>query len=519
MNVWDKIDSIINNSKNNTRQETKNNIQKKNKNDVYAVELYINHTRQGSYINIKNVPQDIVNKIKNYFTIRDKTIMGYEKKTCCFKYDDINKKLYIPRFGAFLLSKKFNQIAYNNCITVDNKINMSYIGEEPTFIQQLIIDHINETYFLHNNVSVGKCGIIINLQAGYGKTYLAMKLIAQLMSRTLIVVHNKTILKQWKDLLLTKFPNNSIGYYYGEKKEFGDIVVGVINSLILPDIKGFNSPNEFYNKFDVIIFDECHEYCAPGRSKIFDVCQCPYMIGLSATPEERNDNLSRVIKWNIGPVLDASTLEGYTIKDIPFKGNVVQVCYSGPDAFTKSIINKKLETVSATKMIEQFTEDPNRTKTVVDLVVEFYNKNHNIFVFADRRDYLEKINKELKIAYLESKILTNDKELESIRLVGGSSENDMIDAKENKRIILTTYAYMGTGCSIPRMDCIILATPRRTKSRQIINRIFRLGSDYSIVRQIIDIVDWKTSLKNQWYERLKYYKSQNFSIEVRKIKY
>ena len=82
------------------------------------------------------------------------------------------------------------------------------------------------------------------------------------------------------------------------------------------------------------------------------------------------------------------------------------------------------------------------------------------------------------------------------------------------RIILTTYQYMGTGKSIPKMDAIIYATPRKSKSRQFTNRIFRLGSNYDIERQIYDIVDWRTIVKNQWYKRKKYYNEKEYAIDI-----
>lgn len=512
MSVWDKIDSILDN------YESTQNLSVKVVNKKKSDKLTIHMTRSGTYINTDTLDSAIIKKIKNYFIIRDKTIMGYEKKTACFKHE--SDKLFIPRFGSFLLSNKFSNVTFINQIQKNNPINIEYTGEDPTFIQQLILDELFNKWFNKSSIDLGKGGAIINLQAGLGKTYLSLNLIGILKCRTLIVVHNKTILKQWKDLLEKKFPNNTIACYYGEKKGFGDIVVGVINSLILPTISGFESVRDFYDKFDLVIFDESHEYCAPGRSSIFEVCQSPYMLGLSATPEDRADNLDRIPKWNIGPILQADKLEGYSTEDVPFKGHVIQVRYNGPKKYTKSIISKKLETICVPKMIEQFTADKQRTKLVADLTMEFHKKNYNIFVFADRRDYLLEINKELKKIHLNSQILTDEKELDtlqSIRLVGGSKDEEMDNAKENKRIILTTYQYMATGCSIPKMNCIILATPRRRGSRQTINRIFRLGSDYSIIRQIIDVVDWKTSLKNQWYERVQYYKSQEFTQEIRVV--
>ena len=514
MSVWDKIDSILESCKNTPDNKPVHPTTQKNSNEI---KIYI--TRDGTYIKTTNLSFETIKKIKNYYTIRDQTIMGYEKKTTCYRHED--EKLFIPRFGALLLKNKFSDVQFSNKIKRTNPVEMKYAGEEPTCIQQLIIDELFNRWFDESSVTEGRAGAIINLQAGLGKTYLSLNLIGILQCRTLIVVHNRTILKQWKDLLDKKFPDNKIACYYGEKKAFGDIVVGVINSLVMPAIDGFENVKDFYNKFDFVIFDESHEYCAPGRSKIFEVCQSPYMLGLSATPNDRPDNLDKIPRWNIGAILQADKLEGYSTESVPFKGNVIQVRYNGPKKFTRAIISKKLETICVPKMIEQFTQDKQRTKLVADLTMEFHKKNYNIFVFADRRNYLLEINELLKGIHLEGQLLTDESELDtlqSIRLVGGSKGEEMDLAKKSKRIILTTYQYMSTGCSIPKMNCIILATPRRRGSRQTINRIFRLGSDYSIVRQIVDIVDWKTSLKNQWYERNEYYKSQGFTYETRIIK-
>jgi superfamily II DNA or RNA helicase len=229
--------------------------------------------------------------------------------------------------------------------------------------------------------------------------------------------------------------------------------------------------------------------------------------------------------WGIGPILVAASLDGYTEADIPFKGNVIQVRYLGPDKYTQLLTNEKLELMSAPLMIGQLTEDEFRLRMIADLIMEQHIKNYNIFVFADRRDYLTKIEEEIKQLSLKSHYLTNDEEakalnkIESIRLVGGSTSQDMEAAKNEKTIILATYQYMATGTSIPKMNAIVLATPRKSKSRQIIGRVFRFGSDYSIVRQIVDVVDWKTGLKNQWYKRKKYYDEQGYPIEVRQISY
>ena len=112
-----------------------------------------------------------------------------------------------------------------------------------------------------------------------------------------------------------------------------------------------------------------------------------------------------------------------------------------------------------------------------------------------------------------------DEVVNSKRLVGGATAEEIKFAEEYSNVILTTYQFMGTGKSIPKMDSIILTTPRKRKSEQFIGRIFRLGSNYSITRKIIDIVDWSCCFKSQWYMRKKYYDSQGYEIKIRPVKY
>jgi superfamily II DNA or RNA helicase len=104
-----------------------------------------------------------------------------------------------------------------------------------------------------------------------------------------------------------------------------------------------------------------------------------------------------------------------------------------------------------------------------------------------------------------------------MQLMGGASEKELNYAKSHANIILTTYQYMGTGCSIPRMDAIILATPRKRKSKQYIGRIFRLGSNYDSIREVIDLVDMSNYMKNQYYMRKKYYDNKKFPIKTRRV--
>jgi hypothetical protein len=153
----------------------------------------------------------------------------------------------------------------------------------------------------------------------------------------------------------------------------------------------------------------------------------------------------------------------------------------------------------------------------------------NIFVFSERRSHLEYLYQQFNYLLEEKYTENNYKSYLSIPeldinnnlvLYGGSSDEDIQMAKNKSNIIFTTYSYSSTGVSIDKMNAVILTTPRKSKSKQIIGRIFRLNKEHShIKRIIIDIIDNKSVLKNQLYSRMDAYKERECNIYKKNIDY
>jgi superfamily II DNA or RNA helicase len=475
---------------------------------------YICH--KGAYIFVKDLSTKELNYIHTTFTIKNKTIMGFWDITKYYSYYKVNNEpcILVPRFGLRIICKKIKLIARNQIqagLPARFKITAKFRGN-----QKIVFDELISTYFHSKQVKKGLAGAIIKLQAGQGKTFLGLQIIAYLKMKTFIVVHNELILKQWHKTIIENMPNVKVGLYYGKiKTENSDITIGIINSAL---------NYEKWHEIGLCIFDEAHLYSSKGRAEIYNMCQSTYMLGLSATPEDKKeklDNSYKLIQWQIGPILDAVTISGYTEEDIPFQGQVRVVKYRGHPDYTHTLINEALEIVSNSKMINQLTQDPYRIKLVTKLAREIIlQPNTNLFIFANRRSYLQDIHARLIEETNDDNILflTDDNEHDVVMtIMGQSNEDDVARAEINSRIILTTYQYFGVGKSIPRMNAMLLATPFKTGTEQYIGRIFRLGSDYTIVRNIIDIVDWDVTLKSQFYSRRKFYNKKEYPIETEEV--
>jgi hypothetical protein len=442
--------------------------------------------------------KDGYKKIKQKFIVKYKSPIGtfYIEKKIYVLIDDI---IIFPRFaGTKLLSNKILDKIINN-IPDGIHIDMQYTGKSNKN-QELIINHILNNQFSQSSVIKGYSGLTLKIIAGGGKTYCAMDIINRLHKKTLIIVPNTYLLKQWIELLTIYFPNNKIGEYYGKKKVDGDIIVSIINSLVSDSFefkikknKIVKTYNEFFSEFGLVILDESHIYCTDSFKIVYNRFQSTYMLGLSATPNERTDKCDIISHMNIGQVLDAENINNYQKSDIEFIADVHIIKYNAPDKYINTHINPKTQMICVPLIIEDFLNDEYRNKLILDELLKLFNLKLNIFVFSERRNHLEYLYNQFNYLLSENEIDNYENNLsvpeldinKNIVLYGGSTDQDIENAKLHSNIIFTTYSYSSTGVSINKMNAVILCTPRKSKSRQIIGRIFRLNRENNHIKRII----------------------------------
>jgi superfamily II DNA or RNA helicase len=487
-------------------------------------------TRNGLFVDTDQfTDKSIIGDIKKHFTLSITSPLKFTTYQSLVLQYTINDKKYLllPVHGGieYFSSKKAKklgidgaEITYNvHRTSTSSPLNLKRKGS-PTYNQKLVADHIMNTYFTDDCVKKGRSRLIVNLNTGLGKSYLAAEMISRLNLRTLIVVPNSAILGDWTTKVLrSEFNEKDVGYYYSKGKKMANIVVAVINSLVdqeksftFPQGKGKDplviSHNDFFKMFDFVVIDETQCYCSKEFKKIFWKV-APYTMGLSATPTEAD--FYKLSEWGIGSIMEASKLKGYEHKDANFKGHVKVIRYTGHSAYTKTIITESTGISSPSKTLNLIVQDPYRAQLAVSEILKLAN-DHFVFVFSDRRSLNEEIARILRER--------NDK-LKVAVLMGGEGKENVEEAEKNANVIISTYQYMSTGKSIPKMTSLVLLTPRRRKIHQINGRITRLGSDESIVRKTIDIVDYKTIFRGQSSVRNKSYLDRSYEIEVEDVHY
>jgi superfamily II DNA or RNA helicase len=318
-------------------------------------------------------------------------------------------------------------------------------------------------------------------------TVLSLKLIAHSQKKTLVIVNKIELLNQWKKEIEKWIPDAKIGIIQGSKFEYEDchIVIGMLQTIaIKKDIKVID-----FTWVENCIIDECHNISSEVFSNIMFKVRPRYIFGLTATLE-RKDKLEKVIKWYIGDSLyDGSN------KNLKQTTQVYILKYFGSSSVEKYLRDG---TAAVATMLSNISNDLERTNYIIDVLKKLIEDNNerNILVISDRISQLKYINTKIP---------------EHSGLFIGSMKSNDLELTKQKRIVLGTYPLVNEGFNLPKLNCLVFATPRSSIT-QAIGRIYR-KDHIGITPIIIDIMDNFSIFKGQHYRRKKIYKTSISNCE------
>ncbi len=393
-------------------------------------------------------------------------------------YRESNKKIYVPRFYGI----DTYGVSDENRLQYGDDIDVAFKGELRDFQKPIVKKYLR---YVGNECGGG----LLEVPCGRGKTVMGLKIISELKKKTLIIVHKEFLLRQWIERMEQFLPTARIGRIQGEIMDIKDkdIVIGMLQSLSMKDY-----PHSIFSSFGFTLIDECHHIGAEVFSRSLFKIVTPFMLGLSATMD-RKDNLSKVFKMFIGPIVYSEKRKGGD--DVLVRS----VNYSHPDEeFSEQVLNFKGQ-VHYSIMIKKLCEFNFRSEFIVDIIKNLLKENEKqqIIVLAHNKSLL---------SYLHDAI-----DYRSIATVGyyvgGMKEKDLKET-ETKKVIIATYAMAEEGLDIKSLTTLIMATPK-TDVRQAVGRILRQKHSKPL---IVDIVDQHEIFKRQWTKRFRYYKKQKYKV-------
>lgn len=350
----------------------------------------------------------------------------------------------------------------------------------------------------------------------FGKTVTAAKLIARKKVNTLILVHTKALLVQWRErleeYLLTNFQPEEQFKSRGRRKKFQQFgalsstentLNGKIDIALLQSCMSDNEVKPFVRDYGMVIVDECHHAPAVNFERVLREVNARYVYGLTATPI-RKDGHQPIIFMQCGEiryVVDSKSQQAQqSFQRLLFP------------RFT-SHRNLKADGGNFAQVIDELIENETRNKLILDDVASNLAEGRTPIILTTRTTHVDILAERCR------KICPN-----VIRLVGKDSAKAKREVMEQLNhvpadeplVVVATGKFVGEGFDLPRLDTLMLAQPVAWKGliAQYAGRLHRNYPGKSEAR-IYDYIDLRIPICESMYRKRLYgYKAVGYSIAV-----
>ena len=352
----------------------------------------------------------------------------------------------------------------------------------------------------------------LSATTAFGKTVFAIAMIAQRKVNTLILVHRKSLLDQWKKQLndFLEINEDVTDHSKRRKKHLSpigelcsgkDSLYGVIDIALIQSCLENNEVKHFIIGYGMVIVDECHHVSSVSFEQVLKQVNAHYVYGLTATPI-RKDGHQPIIFMQCGKIrytADAKSQmdrQGFVRTLIP--------------RFT-SFRNISPDSKTYTQTIEALSIDEVRNKLIVEDVKKVIEAGKTPIILTNLTSHV-RILTELLLPHATH----------VVSLVGADSVKEKRMAMEKlgnipaseSLVIVATGKYIGEGFDYPRLDTLFLALPISWKGN-IAQYAGRLHRDYEGKKEvrIYDYVDIRVPLCNSMYrKRLRGYASVGYGV-------
>ena len=404
-------------------------------------------------------------------------------------YLESPNKLYLPRYYGI---KKYGDPTLFK-VSSGNDIKLTFSGKLRALQEEATKQYLSN---INNNFGGG----IVCLKCGEGKTVLALNIISILKKKTLVIVHKEFLANQWIERILQYLPDTQVGKIQGKvfNIEGKDICIAMLQTLSLREFE-----SEQFNSFGLVIIDEVHHLSSQVFSRALLKVNCKYTLGLTATPT-RTDGLTHVFLDFLGPIVYKSNKE----KDDKTNVIIAHVPYFDDNKSYNKEELTGMGKICTSRIINNITNYTPRSNLIVKIINSLIiDKERNIILLSDRREHLK---------YLYETLKSLNEELEVGFYVGGMKQKLLDNTAEKSQIILSTFSMAAEALDIPKLNCLILASPK-VNVEQAVGRILR--KKHFINPLVIDIEDKFSIFPNQYKKRLRFYKSNKYNIEDININY
>lgn len=341
---------------------------------------------------------------------------------------------------------------------------------------------------------------ILSATTAFGKTVVAIWMIAQRKTNTLVIVHRRQLMNQWVERLKCFLQEPEIGKIGGGiDKRTGKIDVASIQSLTHK-----HAEKELVKDYGMVIVDECHHISAFSFEQVLKSLRARYVYGLTATPI-RQDGHHPIVYMQCGPIR----------YKVDAKSQVLQ------RSFTHKVVTRQTNfsmikgsedaEIKITDIYQALVDDTRRNDLILDDIIAAIVAGKSPLVLTERTAHVE---------FFAQKLAGFSKHVIALRGGMGRKQLKAVMDKlhfipdEDERVIIATGKYIGEGFDDSRLDTLFLTMPISWKGvlQQYAGRLHRAHDNKTEV-VIYDYVDMNEPiLTNMYRKRVKGYEGMGYSI-------
>ncbi|MDR0517964.1 MAG: DEAD/DEAH box helicase [Fibromonadaceae bacterium] len=336
---------------------------------------------------------------------------------------------------------------------------------------------------------------ILSASTAFGKTVVALRVLAERKVNTIILVHRKLLADQWVERIhhFLGIPKKDIGYYSGTKKKR----TGIIDIAVMQSIVKRDKVEDWISEYGQIIVDECHHISAASFERVVRKCPAYYRLGLSATII-RKDGQHPIVLMNLGEVRYSSVRNAAPL----FEQKVFP-------RFTDFRIDD--EKLAIQDIFHNLYLNEERNKLIVQDILEAYREGRECLVLSERVEHLYILRDALKEHAPSLFVLKGGLGKKQLETTMGEIQSN---PSHERKIILATGKYLGEGFDLPSLDTLFLVFPFSWRGMliQYTGRLNRVSHGKKEIR-VYDYVDEKvTVLLGMYKKRLRGYKNLGFVL-------
>ncbi len=341
---------------------------------------------------------------------------------------------------------------------------------------------------------------VLSAPTAFGKTIVGAYLIAKRAANTLILVHRRQLMDQWRERLAAflNVPIGTVGQLGGGKaKRTGWIDVAVIQSL---HRKG--AVEDFVADYGHVIVDECHHLSAVTFERVLREVKARFVLGLTATPT-RKDGHHPIIYMQCGPIRFHLSAKK-AAEASPLEHKVVP-------RFTDFVWERAEGETTIQDIYAALVSNQQRNDLIVEDLQQVLSAGRSPLVLTSRTEHLDYLAGRLRGLCPQTFVLKGGMGAKQRKKLAES----IATASQNEpRVILATGSYLGEGFDDARLDTLLLATPIswRGTLQQYVGRLHRLHQNKKEV-QVFDYADMSVRMLARMYKkRLAGYNALGYTV-------